>query len=119
MYEKFAKLLEAQGVSAYKVSKETGISQATLSQWKNGQYELKADKLQKIADYFNVPLSYFYEEKHEMTAKEYYVIRQTGEMVQRYFERPECRMLFDATKDMQPEDVEKVVQMIKVFKGEI
>ena len=50
MYEKFAKLLENKGVSAYRVSKETGISQTSLSQWKSGQYELKADKLQKIAD---------------------------------------------------------------------
>lgn len=60
MYDKFAKLLENKGVSAYKVAKEIGITQQAFSGWKQGKYELKQDKLQKIADYFNVPLSYFY-----------------------------------------------------------
>lgn len=61
MYKKFEHLLTEKHVSAYKVSKATGISQATLSQWKKGDYTPKADKLQKIADYFETPLSYFYE----------------------------------------------------------
>lgn len=58
MYEIFAQLLQKYGVTAYKVSKETGVSQATLSAWKAGDYTPKVEKLQKIADYFNVSLEY-------------------------------------------------------------
>ena len=36
MYSIFEQLLQKNGVSAYKVSKDTGISQVTLSNWKNG-----------------------------------------------------------------------------------
>lgn len=61
MYEKFAKLLEDRGVTAYQVAKATGISPTTLSEWKNGKYVPKADKLMMIAQFFNVPLDYFYD----------------------------------------------------------
>lgn len=52
MYDIFEKLLNEYGVTAYRVAKETGISTATLTQWKNGTSTPKQDKLQLIADYF-------------------------------------------------------------------
>lgn len=58
MYEVFERLLQQHGVTAYRVAKETGVTTATLTNWKNGKYTPKQDKLQKIADYFGVPLSY-------------------------------------------------------------
>ncbi len=61
MYEKFSKLLEDNGITAYKVSKDTGIPTATLSEWKNGRYNPKLDKLQILADYFDVEITYFLE----------------------------------------------------------
>lgn len=75
MYEIFSKLLQKYGVTPYKVSKETGVSQSTLSDWKRGISTPKPDKLQKIADYFGVTVEYFTgEEKnddpHELTAKD-------------------------------------------------
>lgn len=59
MYKKFEKLLNDRGVSAYQVSKDTGIATATLSEWKNGTYTPKADKLMKLAEYFGVSIEYF------------------------------------------------------------
>ena len=59
MYTKFVDLLEKNGITAYKVAKETGISQSTLSDWKNGVSQPKIDKLKKIADYFGEPVTYF------------------------------------------------------------
>lgn len=60
MYDIFEQLLQIHGVTPYKVSKNTGVSQSTLSDWKRGISTPKQDKLQKIADYFHVPVSYFY-----------------------------------------------------------
>ena len=54
MYSKFLSIIKNKGISAYKVSKETGVSQATLTSWKNGSYVPKYDKLKKIADYLGV-----------------------------------------------------------------
>ena len=65
MYEKFEKLLKEKNVTPYRVHKETGISTATLSDWKNGKSQPKKDKIEKICNYFNVPLSYFYDEEEQ------------------------------------------------------
>ena len=62
MYGKFERLLAERGVTAYQVAKETGISTATLTQWKQGLYTPKVDKIMRIADYFGVPLEYFVKE---------------------------------------------------------
>lgn len=57
-YENFARLCEMSGTKPAQVSRATGISTATLSSWKKGLYTPKNDKLQKIADYFQVPVEY-------------------------------------------------------------
>lgn len=58
MYEIFEHLLQKYGITAYKVSKETGITQSTLSDWKRGKSTPKTGNLQKIADFFGVSLDY-------------------------------------------------------------
>lgn len=58
MYKIFEALLRERGVTAYQVSKATGISTGSLSDWKNGRSSPKIDKLKKIADYFGVSVDY-------------------------------------------------------------
>lgn len=58
MYEIFEKLLKEHGLTAYKLAKETGVTTATLTSWKQGKYIPKTEKLQKIADYFDVSVDY-------------------------------------------------------------
>ena len=58
MYEIFAALLKQYGITAYRVAKETGITTATLTDWKKGRSTPKADKLQIIAAYFGVSVDY-------------------------------------------------------------
>jgi repressor LexA len=62
-YRKFKELCDTHNVTAYQVSVGTNgsISTAVLSQWKNGEYNLKLDKLVLIANFFNVPITDFIE----------------------------------------------------------
>ena len=62
MYEKFAELLDKNNKTAYQVSKETGIAQSVLSDWKTGRSKPKVDKLKVLADYFGVSIEYFLED---------------------------------------------------------
>lgn len=57
-YSRFEKLLEIKGITAYKVAKETGITTTTITNWKNGKYVPKSDKLSKIAEFLGVSESY-------------------------------------------------------------
>lgn len=59
MYGKFQALLKERNIKPYRVSKDTGISQVTLSDWKRGRSTPKLDKLITIAKYFGVPITYF------------------------------------------------------------
>ncbi len=55
-YQRFEALLKKSGTTVYRVSKATGISNSTFSDWKNGRSTPKADKLKLIAEYFGVSL---------------------------------------------------------------
>lgn len=58
MYEIFKKLMDERGITAYKVSKDTGISSQTLSAWKKDIYTPKQEKMELIANYFDVSVDY-------------------------------------------------------------
>lgn len=56
MYQIFQQKLAEKGITPYKVSKDTGISTSTLSDWKTGRSVPKLDKLIIIADYLGISL---------------------------------------------------------------
>ena len=62
MYEKIKLLLDKRGLSAYQVSKATGIAQSSFSDWKKKGLNPSTEKLKKLADYFQIPVDYFFEE---------------------------------------------------------
>ncbi len=55
-YKRFEELLKLNNTTVYRVSKATGISASTFTDWKNGRSVPKADKMKRIADYFGVSL---------------------------------------------------------------
>ena len=55
-YQRFEELLRSREVTVYRVAKETGISASTFTDWKNGRSVPKADKMRKIAQFFDVSL---------------------------------------------------------------
>lgn len=57
MYANFKKQLDKKGVTTYRVSKDTGIAQSTLSDWKHGKYTPKVDKLIILAKYFEIDIN--------------------------------------------------------------
>lgn len=121
MYERFSELLQNYGVTAYKVSKETGISQQTLSDWKQGKSTPKLDKLQKIADYFNVPLDYLTGNDNIMVEahnQPIYLDDETKEIIDSLRTRPEMKILFSVSKNVTKEDIEATVEILKRFQKE-
>ena len=58
MYDTFVQLCQRDNVTPYVVSKATKIPASTFTDWKNGRSTPKMEKLQKIADFFNVSVAY-------------------------------------------------------------
>ena len=61
-YNKFDELLKQRNLKAVDVARGIGIYSGKLSDWKAGRYTPKLDKLQQIADFLNVPVSYFFDD---------------------------------------------------------
>lgn len=51
------RLMDNKGVSAYKLSKETGISESVISRWRSGEQSPSVMSLVKVAHYFQCGLS--------------------------------------------------------------
>lgn len=56
--EIFKHLLQNSGITAYQMSKDTGISESLISNWKSGRQLPKYDSLNTLADYFKVSGDY-------------------------------------------------------------
>ncbi len=63
-YKIFENLLKINKTTAYQVSKATGISGVTFTDWKNGRSVPKLDKIKLIADHFGVSLDYMISGEH-------------------------------------------------------
>ena len=119
-YEHFEKLCKMRGITPYQVSKNTGIATSTLSEWKQGKYEPKMEKLQKIADFFNVSVEFLTTGKvfsdsvyRELEYPEYYYADKDSRDIANFlFENPEYKTLFSAVRDIPPEDLKLVQDMI-------
>lgn len=58
MYEIYQRLLDEKGLKNSDISRLTGISNMTLSDWKRGKSTPKADKMKKIAEVLSVSVDY-------------------------------------------------------------
>lgn len=58
MYERYLELLEENNCKSADVARETKIHPSTFTDWKKGKSSPKIDKLQKIAEFFNVNIEW-------------------------------------------------------------
>lgn len=116
MYRIFEELCKKNNVTPYRVCKETGLTTATISNWKAGRYIPKSDKMQKIADFFGVSVEYLMTGEDRESGEKYYINDETAAIAQNIFENKELRLLFDAARDADPEDLTAVHGMLLALK---
>ena len=95
-----------------------GVTQATVSNWQKGIKTPRMSKVDKICEFFNIQRSDLMEDK-STTEESYYTNKETQQLAQEIFDNPDLKILFDTTKDCSPEDMKKVISMVKAFKGEL
>lgn len=64
------KLMSEHNLSAYKLSKETGISDRLIGYWKNGDKLPGAENLIILANYFNTSVDYLLGREQKITSTE-------------------------------------------------
>lgn len=123
-YDRIFEIMKEKELTAYRVSKDTGISQASLADWRKGRSKPKIDKLQKLSEYFGVSISYLTGESNEIDDTQqmqapngYYVDKETAEYAEMLRTRPGARLLFSAAKDISKDDLKKAVEYIEFLKS--
>lgn len=59
--EKMKRLRIRKNLTQQELADELGINQKQISRYENGERQFKQDFLKKLSEYFNVPLSTFFE----------------------------------------------------------
>lgn len=103
-------LCKKNGISVTQLEVELGYSNGSIS--KTTVKAMKSDRLLEISKYFNVSMEYLMGEE----TKDYYIDRNTAEIAQQLYENKEMRVLFDAARDAQPEDLKTVYDMLLALK---
>lgn len=123
-YDRIFEIMKEKELTAYRVSKDTGISQASLADWRKGRSKPKIDKLQKLSEYFGVSIQYLTGESDQIDDTQqmqapngYYVNKETAEYAEMLRTRPGARLLFSAAKDISKDDLQKAVEYIEFLKS--
>lgn len=95
------------------LAKTTGIRASSISDYLNGRYAPKQDKIAAIADALKVSPSWLLGiESNEG----YYTDPETAAYAEELRTNPEMRMLFSAAKDISKESMKKTYEYIKFLK---
>ena len=123
MYEKLQKLMKDKHIKPAELSRSTGIAPSSLSDWKSGRSKPKLDKLQLLADYFGVPVSYFTDEepkKDNFSARDQRDIKRTLDKTLEALSSGEA-LMFDGepideeTTELLKSSIENSIRMAKAL----
>ncbi len=115
-YDVYCELCEKNGLTPSGAAAKIGFNRASVTVWKNTGKAPKQDLLLKIAHYFHVTTDFLLGQE----GPEQLLVNRDEELTE-YLEmlknRPECRMLFQLSKNATKEDVEKAVRIIEALRG--
>ena len=110
--------LSLNNKSQKEVADAIGVSPQTFNTWCQGIALPRMGKVQLLADYFHIIKSDLLEEHTQESDTPYYLNEDAREMAQFLFDNPDYKVLFDASRKVKKEDIEKVKCMIDLMNGD-
>lgn len=101
----------ALGLSYQDIADATGLSKSTIQRYETGSIrKVPINQIEDLARALHTTPSYLmgWEE-----SPGYYTDLETAVLAQELKNRPEFRVMFDSTKDLDPESIKKIVDFIK------
>ncbi|MEG0919408.1 MAG: helix-turn-helix domain-containing protein [Anaerovoracaceae bacterium] len=92
---------------------DLNLGSSTVSYWCNGKALPRMSKVQLLADYLGINKSDLLEER----TTDYYIDPTVMEMANQLKDNPGLRVLFDAAKDVSPEELQAIVTLINIKRG--
>lgn len=108
--ERLKELRKRRGLSQVALAERLGMSKSTIGAYETGDIMPSVEALNTLADYFNVNIGYLMGEEIGST---YYLDPEVAELAKELYERPEMRVLFDASRNASREDIEAVASILE------
>lgn len=112
--ERLRELRQNKGLSQSQLADALNISKSAISMYELGKREPDLETLEGIADFFNVDINYLIGKED---GSMYYLDPEAAEIAQEVQQRPELKILFDATRKVSSDDLKFVVDMIDRMQG--
>lgn len=114
--ERLNKYMEEHGYNKAEIARLSGIPYTTIDGlFKKGDENTKLSTLKKLAKLIGCTLD---ELTDSTTIKNsYYTNPETALLAQQIHDDPNLRILLDASKDLEPEDIKVVVDLVKRMKA--
>ena len=104
-YDKLTALCREKGIKLSAVCAATGIRSSVFTELKKGRTQrLSTRTLAKIADYFQVPVSFLLDDADGVPAEQEELFRMR-------------KVLFDASAKVTKEDLGKIIRIVEAFAG--
>lgn len=118
LYENINSLCAKKGIKPSRMCSDIGISRGLVTDLKMGRKSgVTAVTAQKIASYFNVSVGYLLGEEEQNEKPLVNGDEELTEYLEMLKTRPECRMLFQLSKNASKEDVEAAVRIIEALRA--
>lgn len=117
-YERIKMLCKEKGVTVTGTEKGLGFARGSLCKVNTNKPSM--EKVQKLANYFDVSVEFLINGKEKSVEEEphYYFNEDARDLALFMFENPEYKVLFDASRKVKKEDIEFVKQMIDRIRGD-
>lgn len=107
-------LRKKKGISQVDLAEQLGFSKSLIGLYETGDRKPSFEALEAIADYFNISIDYLMGKDEKSV---YYMNPDAAEMAQELYDRPEMKVLFDASRKATKEDIEQVAEILKKLGG--
>lgn len=119
--DRFKALRVQKGKSQRELAEDLNLSKSAISMYESGAREPDHETTEKIADYFNVDVDYLLGRSNvtlrytDVLADQYYDSETVQIVTDRLRRNPEYSVLFKASANVRPEDIDLVTKFIEKF----
>lgn len=117
-YDELKKILDSRDLTAMDFCKLSNVSPQAISNAKRrgGHFSgATMEKIRVVLDEWNTNEKIY---SSVSGSENYYINDEAKKIAQMMFDNENYKVLFDAVKNVKPEDIDKVAQMIKLMVGE-
>lgn len=111
IYDNIQNVAKKKGISINRLEKELGMTRGSM--YKFNQSTPSSEKIQRIADYLDVPVEVLMKGEE---AEGYYYDKKTAELAQEMYQNKELHLLFDTVRDATPQQLKTFRDVILLMK---